>query len=410
MGSLSIDIALRVVSGPAAPFVKAAARDVKAFRNARGYRPIPISYSSNDSGDDRVTAGEYLACGDEDDTIELYGLITYAWCGNSSYYESGYDDLYEQFQAYNLPIVFSETGCRPNKTDRDFTEVATMLGPVFQAIFSGSIVYEWAMEDSGYGIVEYSNDDHTGFPSTYDEYNSLATVFSEADLPGTSMASYTPSNSAPDCPTSLLSKWTVDPDEPLPTIAGLDLDTVTARTTITTRREKGTATGPTTGTATGGDSLSNPDPQDGGRSAGSGGGLGVAAIAGLGAMGGVLALAAVGVFFFLRRRAAKKKKDMGEKAESSGSQEDASAGYGSQKQQDTHKAELPAASVGYVRPRQEMDASQQGRQEGDGGLQEYYGQNKTGDNAVSEAYGDSQQLHEMEGSAPAVSELPSRRD
>ncbi|EOO01219.1 putative albicans ph regulated cell wall protein phr2p protein [Phaeoacremonium minimum UCRPA7] len=136
-----------------APYIKAAARDIKRFRDARGYRQIPVSYTATDLLETRVPTADYLACGDSDDAIDMYGMNIYSWCGNASYYTSGFDKLYEQFQDLNIPVVFSETGCKTTG-DREFTEVATMLGPVFQAVFSGAIVYEWLMEENGYGLVD----------------------------------------------------------------------------------------------------------------------------------------------------------------------------------------------------------------------------------------------------------------
>lgn len=68
-----------------APYIKAAVRDLKAFREKRGYRPIPLAYVSSEDVPNRKLAAEYFACGDEGEAIELYGLNVYAWCGRSSY-------------------------------------------------------------------------------------------------------------------------------------------------------------------------------------------------------------------------------------------------------------------------------------------------------------------------------------
>ena len=133
-----------------APFIKAAARDIKAFRNARGYRPIPISYCAQDMILYRQLTANYLACPSREagSTIDLFGFNIYSWCGNASYYSSGYDKLYETFQNFDIPVAVSETGCVPAKEKRDFAAVSAMLDPVFQAVFSGAVVYEWAMQVS----------------------------------------------------------------------------------------------------------------------------------------------------------------------------------------------------------------------------------------------------------------------
>lgn len=352
----------------------------------------------------RVVTGDYLTCGDQDDSIELFGMNVYSWCGNSSYYTSGYDELYEQFQSFNIPMVFAETGCKTNDNDRDFSEVETMLGPVFQALFSGSIVYEWAMDQSGYGIVKYSNDDHTGFPSTLDEYNALATVFSSVEPAGTTVTDYTPSNSPRACPTSDSSLWELDPDKALPTINGLDVDTVTARTTIISTTQTGSGE---RGAATNTEGGSPPDEGTDHSST-----LSKGAVAGV-AVGCVIAVLVIGLIatlLFIRRRNAKNQK-MSEKAQP-GSQEDSpqgdSSGVGGHEQ--LFKAELPAASVGRIMPRQEMDASQLPQ-----GLQDYYGPGKDKDGSVANGTNESDttaqgrsQTYEMEGSTPPMSELPGR--
>ena len=80
-------------------------------------------------------------------------------------YQAKFDDLYEDFEALDIPLAFAETGC--NEEERDFSDVAAMLGSVFQAVFSGSVVYEWSQEENDYGLVEYSDiDNPSGFPTT----------------------------------------------------------------------------------------------------------------------------------------------------------------------------------------------------------------------------------------------------
>ena len=49
----------------AAPYVKAAARDMKAYRDGRGYRKIPIGYSAADIAILRPNLQNYMACGDD---------------------------------------------------------------------------------------------------------------------------------------------------------------------------------------------------------------------------------------------------------------------------------------------------------------------------------------------------------
>ncbi|KAM0809181.1 putative 1,3-beta-glucanosyltransferase [Seiridium cardinale] len=387
----------------AAPYVKAAIRDIKAFRDARGYREIPVAYTADDVQSIRLMQAEYFACGDTSATVDMYGMNVYSWCGNSSYYISGFDKLYEEFESMNIPVLFSETGC---KTDgRDFSDVATMLGPVFQAVFSGSVVYQWAMMANGYGIVQYSSDDYTGFPATLDDYNALQTVLSAATPAGTPMAEYTPSNSPPACPTSSESVWLINGDVPLPTAADVNINTVTARTTIASRTTAlGGATAgasSTSGTgalgASGATGLSQSTPT-------ASPGLSTAGVAGVAVGSGVGGLAVIGtaIFLFWRRRAARR--DQGEKDELNQApmlpmRED---------DDDTHrfKSELPANSAAGVIPRQELEAGR-----GSQGVTEYYGrpdwkQGMSGSEVEgTTAVRPQSRAYEMEGTIPEPREL-----
>lgn len=341
-----------------------------------------------------MLTADYLSCGEADDAIDIYGMNIYSWCGNSSYYKSGYDKLYEEFQKFNIPVLFSETGCKPNEGtgNRDFAEVSTMLGPVFQALFSGVVVYEWTMEPSGYGIVEYKNDRNTGFPSTLNDYNALATVFSTANPIGTAMAAYKPSNSAPACPTSDSSAgWLVDANAALPTIAGLQQDTITARTTITTKSTaSGTGTGSSSQTSDPRDDLGGDNQQVGNASSG----LSAGTIAGIAVGCAALIFGALATFIYIWKRKVKKQK-LRKMASTGDEGSDSSQGF---------KAELPAHGVKAVILRQEMDALQHPQ------AQEYYGPGCVDGTGVphkanNPEWGQSQP-YEIEGSVPAVSELP----
>lgn len=308
-----------LVAKDAAPYIKAAVRDIKAFRNARGYRPLPIIYTSTDDEDIRALTGEFLACGDEDDAIDAFGINVYSWCGESSFYEAGYDTIYEEFQDLNIPVLFSETGCNPDKGDRKFPDVQAMLGSVLQAVFSGVVVYEWAMHENDYGIVEYPSAEGKGFPSTLAEYNSLASVFSSMKPSGTSRTSYTPSNSAPECPESEFGFAT---RSDLPTIRGLAEETITQRTSwsdpLATETTEETESGPTStgaretsgaGQSGEGQGGGNGEPEEDNETpASDDGGLSGGAIGGIAAGVSVLVVAVVAAaaFFFLRKRKARK--------------------------------------------------------------------------------------------------------
>lgn len=59
----------------AAPYIKAAVRDMKAYRNSKSYRNIPVGYSAADIAELRPMLQNYLACGgNSSQTIDFFGL------------------------------------------------------------------------------------------------------------------------------------------------------------------------------------------------------------------------------------------------------------------------------------------------------------------------------------------------
>lgn len=387
----------------AAPYIKAAVRDLKAFRDKRGYRPIPLAYVTTDMQAVRKASAEYLACGDESSAIDLFGMNVYSWCGRSNYYTAAFDQLYDDFAAYSLPLAFAETGCNGDG-DRDFAEVAAMLGSVFQALFSGSVVYEWANETNGYGIVQYADVDRpTGFPTTLDDYNALSTVFASANPTGTPRPSYTPSNSAPACPSSASGTWLVDPGAALPTISDLDIDAVTQRTTfIATATDDATTVGTDaveTSSSSSSSSSSSGNEVDTAEAVSQG--ISIGGIVGI-AVAGVAAVifAALAAFVMIRKKKRLQQQQQGQ-GQGQG-QMDPNSGFGDGAGDNVVKQELPAESVGYVMPRQELAAEQQQQQHLHNPQQQY----KYSDSDSSGA----NHYYEMEGTPMPMSELPAGRE
>jgi hypothetical protein len=100
----------------AAPYVKAAARDMKAYRDSKGYRKIPVGYSAADIASLRPNLQNYLACGtNASESLDFFSLNAYEWCGESTFSTSGYEGLQKDASKYNIPIFFSETGCQTVK-------------------------------------------------------------------------------------------------------------------------------------------------------------------------------------------------------------------------------------------------------------------------------------------------------
>ncbi|CAG9953790.1 unnamed protein product [Clonostachys rosea f. rosea IK726] len=291
-----------------APYVKAATRDMKAFRNARGYRQIPISYAAFDDQPQLSFSGKYLACGDDEDTIEMLGVESYALCEKTTM-ESGLSNIHNSFQHYNMPIIFTSAGCIEDpEGKRDFSDVSAMFNSSFQDTFSGAIVYQWSQYGANnWGLVEYFNEAQTGTPTALSDYMVVSTIFSIVNPTGTAMFSYQPTEAAPACPTSnSASAWVVNPSQSLPTIAGLNIKTVTRRTSILSSTTESSTTQtsttePASETSSTG-SVSSP-PNDEAR-AGSSMSRGSLIGAVVGSVIGGLALMAFAAWFFIRKRGA----------------------------------------------------------------------------------------------------------
>lgn len=143
-----------------APFIKAAARDVKAYIKEKNYREIPVGYASNDDASILQDTAAYLNCGqDQEDAIDFLGLNLYSWCGDTTLELSGYSQRISEFQDYSVPVFLSEFGCS-EPSPRKFTEVQAIYGDEMSSVFSGGIVYQYFHDNANYGM--YSNAEDLG--------------------------------------------------------------------------------------------------------------------------------------------------------------------------------------------------------------------------------------------------------
>ncbi|KUI73737.1 1,3-beta-glucanosyltransferase gel3 [Cytospora mali] len=139
----------------AAPYIKAAARDMKAYRDSKGYRQIPVGYSAADIAELRPMLQDFLTCSeDASDNIDFFSLNSYEWCGDATYSTSGYTNLEAQAVKFPVPIFFSETGCNVGGP-RTFADQAAIFGDEMVNDWSGSIIYEWIQETNDYGLITY---------------------------------------------------------------------------------------------------------------------------------------------------------------------------------------------------------------------------------------------------------------
>ncbi|KAJ5516285.1 hypothetical protein N7527_007845 [Penicillium freii] len=221
----------------AAPYVLAAARDIKAYRDKKRYREIPVGYSAADIPDLRPMLQNYMACAkNASDRLDFYSLNAYEWCGASSYEQSGYNILQKNATDYPIPIFFSETGCN-TPSPRTFEDQAAIFGEHMSDTWSGSIIYEWIEETNDYGLISYgpSVDAATATASSIEDgftrkgtptpvspdFNNLKSQWATLHPTGVALSAYRKSASsltAIECPASTSGGWAVDPSSPLPTL------------------------------------------------------------------------------------------------------------------------------------------------------------------------------------------------
>ncbi|KAL8748707.1 MAG: hypothetical protein Q9184_007138, partial [Pyrenodesmia sp. 2 TL-2023] len=219
-----------------APYIKAAIRDIKAYRDGQGYRQIPIGYSAADVEQVRLATQEYLVCGENiSSNADFWALNRYSWCGDSTFTESGYSNLYDDAEDYPVPIFFSETGC--DLVDkREFDDQEVILGPEMNDRWSGAVLYQWREQSNSYGIVSYnfktsavSFTDTATLPAykptpISPDFQSLQSHWNTLTPTGTPSSDYTPTYTKVSCPTSDES-WSVAAAAELPTIRNLVITT-----------------------------------------------------------------------------------------------------------------------------------------------------------------------------------------
>lgn len=181
----------------ASPFVKAAARDMKAYIKSKNYRGIPVGYAGADVANLQIQLAEYLSCGSPGDGIDFYGINIYRWCGTSTFTQSGYDQLTKQYQELGRPAFFSEFGCNTVQP-RTFGDVQALYSSQMTDIWSGGIAYEWVQEDNNYGLVTSAS--AGGKPTPLPDYSVLSSQWAKVTPVGTSLANYAGSTKSVSCP------------------------------------------------------------------------------------------------------------------------------------------------------------------------------------------------------------------
>jgi hypothetical protein len=222
-----------------APYVKAAALDLKSYRDSKGYRQIPVGYSGADDAALSPYLQNYLACGSN--SIDFFGQNQYSWCDPSSFTTSGYNIIYANASGYPVPIFFSETGCNASPP-RLFKDQAAVFGPQMNDEWSGAIIYEWSNEANDYGIASYGGSRASGTPNPKaPDFTNLQSQWATLNPTGTSI--YDRKVSIPACPTFTSGGWLVHGDVKLSTLL---------QAVVVTSSSSGskTTTGPTQGLPT----------------------------------------------------------------------------------------------------------------------------------------------------------------
>ncbi|GLB36499.1 putative splits internally a 1,3-beta-glucan molecule and transfers the newly generated reducing end (the donor) to the non- reducing end of another 1,3-beta-glucan molecule (the acceptor) forming a 1,3-beta linkage, resulting in the elongation of 1,3-beta-glucan chains in the cell wall [Lyophyllum shimeji] len=189
-----------------APYVKAAARDVKAYLRSKS-SSVLVGYAAiNGPSNFRDPLANYFSCdstgGNSDATaIDLYGLNDYSWCGDSSFQQS-YAGTFGDFAGYNVAAYLSEFGC-VKSPPRLWTEVGAIFSTDMSPVWSGGVAFSYfpaQSADGQFGMVTISSDGKT--VTTGDDFNRLKTQYNQATGPNSPAKGSAPAAAYPSCPTT----------------------------------------------------------------------------------------------------------------------------------------------------------------------------------------------------------------
>ncbi|KAJ5554975.1 hypothetical protein N7535_007418 [Penicillium sp. DV-2018c] len=192
-------------SSKAAPYVKAVTRDMRTYLRARKLREIPVGYSAADVDTNRLEMAEYMNCGTDDERSDFFAFNDYSWCDPSSFTTSGWDQKVKNFTGYGLPLFLSEYGCNTNT--REWEEVKALYSEKMTPVYSGGLVYEYAVEGNKYGLAKIDGDDVT----TNGDYKRLKAAFAKVDNPKGN-GGYNSTGGASGCPKQSKPNWDVSTD------------------------------------------------------------------------------------------------------------------------------------------------------------------------------------------------------
>lgn len=193
-----------VTSTLAARYVKAVTRDMRTYIKSRGYRAVPVGYSAADVAQNRMELAHYMNCGTDDERSDFFAFNDYSWC-NTNFQESGWDQKVKNFTGYGIAIFLSEYGCITN--GRDFGEVAALMSDQMTSVYSGGLMYEYALEPNNFGIAKIASPEASSV-TELDGFAKFEKALKENPAP-TGDGGFTSTTSAVACPTKN-SNWLVD--------------------------------------------------------------------------------------------------------------------------------------------------------------------------------------------------------
>ncbi|KAI9066719.1 carbohydrate-binding module family 43 protein [Trametes sanguinea] len=202
---LAYNVGNEVITDPtqtgAAAFIKAAARDVRAYLNSIKSSAL-IGYAAIDGDDNWVLPlAEYLSCDPSgansgSSAIDLFGLNNYEWCGDAS--PSVYSTKNGDFAGYNVAAYFSEYGC-VKQPPRLWSEVPTIFSPPMSDIWSGGVAFSYFPAESNDGqFAMVTIDGNTVTPN--DDFERLKEQYGNLTFPTTPSQSDAGQSTFPSCP------------------------------------------------------------------------------------------------------------------------------------------------------------------------------------------------------------------
>ncbi|KAJ7101007.1 1,3-beta-glucanosyltransferase [Mycena crocata] len=189
-----------------APFVKAAARDVKAYLTSISSSAL-VGYAAIDGpADFLVPLANYLSCDPSgsnsgSSAIDLLGLNNYEWCGNAP--STTYNGVNGEFAGYNVAAYFSEFGsesCNPGV--RVWTETGTLFSAPMTDIWSGGLAFSYFPASSAAGNFGMANISSDGTVTPSQDFDNLVTEYGKVTFVNTPAKSSAAASSFPACPTT----------------------------------------------------------------------------------------------------------------------------------------------------------------------------------------------------------------